>query len=283
MAVAGDQLIVREGIGPFQPSAAEAPGGFLFGIEEEKALLKGPVHRRVIEGHAGVGFPLQRLVAHISGVPADRREHAAVALRLPAGEFHDGRLPQRLFQGLAAQIPDNGLEFVTEQLRDHLWEAQKGAAVKEGRRCGDTVLLQLREELHPHFAAHGLTVDQRDGRDGPLLQIAEDFLRFCAAGIKGLFASRVLPAIIHGQDAEFPFQLLYDVRHGVGVAEGAGQHDNDGRVFRSVRMNLHVSFHLRKRAFVGGSSVRQNRVQIHARSAERGKLAMMWERCVFQL
>ena len=64
MAVSADKFILRIGIGFFQCPAAETPGGFFFGIEEDQTLLEVYIHGWVIKGHAGICLPFQRLVAH---------------------------------------------------------------------------------------------------------------------------------------------------------------------------------------------------------------------------
>ena len=160
MSISADQLVICKGISLLQFFMAEAPGRFLFGIEKGQMLLEFSVHGWVVKGHTGVRLPFQRFVAHIIDVLTDRPQHVAVALRLPTGKSYDRRLLQRLFQGLAPQIPDNGLELVPQQFGNGLRKTKERPSVKESRAYRNTVFLQLREEFHPHLAAHGLAIYQ---------------------------------------------------------------------------------------------------------------------------
>ena len=50
-----------------------------------------------------------------------------------------------------------------------------------------------------------------------------------------------MPVVVHSQDTKLTFQLCYDIRHGVRVAEGARQHDDDRFLFFSVWMKPHAN------------------------------------------
>ena len=49
----------------------------------------------------------------------------------------------------------------------------------------------------------------------------------------------ILPVVVNSQNMKCRFQLSDDVCHGVRIAEGTRQHDDDRSIFLSIGMNYH--------------------------------------------